>query len=74
MHRKLTWSDHEILIMRENNIISSWGSLHSSVNSQLQSHQVRLRDAVFFPTAAQNYQTVNNYWHAAKISPGSFKQ
>lgn len=60
MQRKLTWSDHEILIMCENNIISSRVCLHSSVNSQLQSHQVCLRDAVFFPTAAQNYQTVND--------------
>lgn len=60
MHRKLTQSDHEILIMCKNNIISIRVCLHSSVNSQLQSHQVRLREAVFFPTTEQNYQTLND--------------
>lgn len=67
MHWKLTRSDHEILIMCENNIISSQVCLHSRVNSQQQNHQVRLREAVFFATAEQNYQT-------RKIFPGNFKK
>lgn len=58
--KKLTWSDHEILIMCENYIFSSQVCLHSSVNSQLQRHQGRLREPVFFPTAEQNYQTLND--------------
>lgn len=58
MLRKLTWS--EILLACENDIISSLVCLHSRVNSRLQSHHVHLRDAVFFPTAEQNYQPIND--------------